>query len=290
VTPDNGLTWNWKQLTFDSTEENTRPAIPKWDANNTVVVWTRGTWVQTNYEQYDLVVVGMVEEVNKTIGLVTYTDASTSNTTNADGSAFSPTGPSGSAGAADGKWHQYTGYGNGGSCFTAGDGGTENVPTIKTTVSGLADGTYDVFAYFWSDPNADWGIRAGFDPSDANTMLCYSKQSSQFADATQFSNPVTVTSTGVYQLYRVYIGRKVVSGGTPVVVYLDNYDSTYTGNKPSRTTYDGVGVARVIPKNGDLNNDGKVNFIDFAILGQGWLTVYGTNTLEAIADNWLYGT
>jgi hypothetical protein len=294
VTPDNGEHWNWTQLTFDSTEENTRPAIPLWDANNTVVVWTRGTWVQTQYEQYDLVVVGMVEEVNKTVGLVNYTDASTSNTTNANGSAFSPTGPSGSAGTADSRWHEYTGYGNGGSCYTAGDGGTENVPTIKTTVSGLAGGTYDVFAYFWCDPNLDWGIRAGFDPCDANMMMCFFKQSSQHAEASQFSGSVTVTSTGVHQLYRVYIGRKVVSGGTPVVVYLDNYDSTYTGNKPSRTTYDGIGVASVITTTGctpgDLNCNGKVDFIDFAILGQGWLTTYGMDILADIADNWLYGT
>jgi O-glycosyl hydrolase len=41
---------------------------------------------------------------------------------------------------------------------------------------------------------------------------------------------------------------------------------------------------------GDLNNDGKVNFKDFAILGQGWLTVYGVDTLADIANNWLYGT
>jgi hypothetical protein len=287
VTPDNGENWNWTQLTFNSTEENTRPAIPKWDANNTVVVWTRGTWIQTDYERYDLVVVGMVEEANKTLGLVNYTDASTSNTTNADGSAFSPTGPSGSTGAADSRWHEYTVYGNGGSCYTAGDGGTENVPTIKTTVSGLADGTYDVFAYFWCDPTLDWGIRGGFESTD---MLCFFKQGSQFADASQFSGSVTVTSTGVHQLYQVYIGRKVVSGGTPVVVYLDNYDSTYTGNKPARTTYDGVGVALVIPKNGDLNHDGKINLVDEAVLGQGWLTTYGIDTLADIADNWLYGT
>jgi hypothetical protein len=147
-----------------------------------------------------------------------------------------------------------------------------------------------VFAYFWSDPNLDWGIRGGFDPCDANNMLCFSKQSAQFPDATQFSGPVTVTSAGVHQLYQVYIGRKAVSGGSSVVVYLDNYDSTYTGNKPARTTYDGVGVALVIPKDGDLNYDGKVDLIDFAILGQGWLTIYGMDTLADIAYNWLYGT
>ena len=135
VTYDNGLTWDWTQITFHSTEDNIRPAIPKWDANNTAVFWTRGKY--PGQENYDFVVVGMVEEENKTLGLVNYTDASGSNTTNADGSAFSPTGPSGSPPAADNRWHEYTGYGNGGSCYTAGDNGTENVPTIKTTVSGL---------------------------------------------------------------------------------------------------------------------------------------------------------
>ncbi|MDD5065070.1 MAG: hypothetical protein PHQ35_09995, partial [Phycisphaerae bacterium] len=292
VTADNGEHWDWTQITFDSTQNNTRPAIPKWDADNTAVFWTRGNWQQDNYERYDLVVVGMVEEVNKTTGLTTYIDASTSNTTESDGSAFTPTGPSGSAGAADSQWHEYTGYGNGGSCFTAGDGGTENVPTIKTTITGLEDGTYDVFAYFWCDPAQDWGIRGGFE-SDVDSMLCFSRQSAQFAETSQFAGSITNLGNGV-ELYRVYIGRKTVSGGTPVVVYLDNYDSVYNSNAPTRTTYDGVGVAGVTIGSGctpgDLNCNGKVDFIDFAILGQEWLTTYDMYTLDDIADNWLYGT
>jgi hypothetical protein len=239
VTYDNGEHWSWTQITFDSTVDNIRPAIPPWNAHNTAVFWERGDFPTQGH--FDMVMVGLVEEQDMTLGLVSYIDASPSNTTNADGSAFSPTGPSGSAGSADGLWHEYTGYGNGGSCYTAGDGGTENVPTIKTTITGLSDGTYDVFAYFWCDPDADWGIRGGFESSD---MLCFNKQSSQFADASQFSGSVTVTGTGV-QLYRVYIGRKEISGGGSVVVYLDNYDSTYSTNAPTRTTYDGIGVAGV---------------------------------------------
>jgi hypothetical protein len=204
-----------------------------------VVFWERGDFPVQGH--FDMVLVGLVEEERETAGLVNYIDANKSNTTNADGSPFGPAGPSGSAGVVDNKWHEYTRYGNGGSCYTAGDGGTENAPTIKTNIINLSDGTYDVFAYFWCDPNADWGIRGGF---DADNMLCFNKQSSQFADATQFSDSVTVTGTGV-QLYRVYIGRKAASGGTPIVVYLDDYDSSFA-NRPARTTYDGVGVASVI--------------------------------------------
>jgi hypothetical protein len=243
VTPDKGLTWDWTQITFDSTQNNTRPAIPPWDANNTAVVWTRGNWQQTSYENYDLTVMGIIEEEGVTNGLISYTDASTSNTKNADDSAFSPTGPSGSTGAADGLWHQYTGYGNGGSCYTAGDGGTENVPTIKTKVTGLSDGIYNVFAYFWCDPNLDWGIRGGLTSAESD-MMCFSKQSAQFADANQFSSPITTTVPG-YQLYQVYIGRTIANGGTPITVYLDNYDSTYNSHAPTRTTYDGIGVSAV---------------------------------------------
>jgi hypothetical protein len=251
VTYDNGATWNWTQITFNSTVDNIRPAIPKWNTNNTAVFWERGDFPAQGH--FDMVLVGLVDEEEKILGLVNYIDANTGNTTNADGTPFSPTGPRGRTGAADNMWHLYSGYGNEGSCYTAGDGETENVPTIKTTITNLPDGTYDVFAYFWCDPNADWGIRGGF---DTDNMLCFNKQSSQFAEATQFSTAVTVTGPGV-QLYRVYIGRKAVSGGTPIAVYLDNYDSTYSGNVPTRTVYDGVGTALVIPKNGASAGTGR---------------------------------
>jgi len=288
VTSDNGLSWDWTQITIDSTVDNIRPAIPPWNANNTAVFWTRGFY--PGQENYDFVVVGMVEEEDKTLGLVTYIDADEINTTESDDSPFTPTGPSSSPGAADSQWHEYTGYGNEGSTYTAGDSGTENAPTLKTTISGLSDGTgtYDVFAYFWCDPTADWGVRGGFTSSD---LLCFNKQSSQHAEASGFSGSVEVYDTDVV-LYRVYIGRKQVSGGASVDVYIDNYDSSFSGNVPTRTTYDGVGVAPVITgfNPGDLNHDGRVDFQDVAALGQGWQTTYDINTLANIADNWLAGT
>jgi hypothetical protein len=286
-TYDNGEHWDWTQITFNSTVDNIRPAVPPWDANNTVVFWERGDFPDQGH--FDMVMCGLIEEEDRSSAInVYYYDASISNTKNSDDSAFNPTGPSSSAGAADSRWHEYTGYGNGGSCYTAGDSGTENVPTIKTTVTGLADGTYDVFAYFWCDPSEDWGIRGGFTSSE---LLCFNRQSSQLAETSQFSGPVTVFGNKV-RLYRVYIGRKVVSGGGSIVVYLDNYDSTYATNAPTRTTYDGVGVAPVITGAipGDLNLDWKVDFMDFAIFAKEWLTMYNMDTLADIADNWLYGT
>ncbi len=243
VTYDNGLTWNWTQITFNSTINNTRPAIPSWNSNNTAVVWTRGNWNQDAYEQYDLVVVGIVEQQDMTLGLVTYIDANETNTTLANGSAFTPTGPDTSPGVADDQWHEYMTYGNAGSIYTAGEA-PEDAPMLKTTISGLADGIYDVFAYFWSDPTEDWGVIGGFAPSD---MLYFSKQSSQQAEASQFAGLVDVIDIET-ALYRVYIGRVQINGGTSVDVYIDDYDDSLV-NGPVLTTYDGVGVAPVILSN-----------------------------------------
>jgi hypothetical protein len=284
VTSDNGLTWDWTQITINSTEDNIRPAIPQWDANNTAVFWTRGMY--PGQEDYDFVVVGMIEEDGQALSPVTYIDATESNTTEADDSAFTPTGPSGTAGTVDNQWHEYTDYGNGGSCYTAGDGGTEDAPAIKTSISDLEDGTYDVFAFFWADPELNWGVRGGFSTFD---MLCFSKQSSQSVQASDFSDSVIVEN-GQYLLYRVYIGRREVTGGTAIDVYIDNYDGSFSGGVPTRATYDGVGVAKVIPDYaGDLNRDGKVDLADIAILSQGWQTIYDMSTLIDIAGNWLFG-
>jgi hypothetical protein len=171
---------------------------------------------------------------------VIYIDANQTNTTLADGSAFTTTGPDAYNGDADDQWHAYTGYGNNGSVYTAGEG-TEDAPMLKTTISGLADGTYDVFAYFWSDPIEDWGVVGGFEPTD---MLYFSKQSSQQAEASQFAHAVDVIDIET-AMYRVYIGRTQVIDGASVDVYIDDYDDSFV-NAPVLTTYDGVGVAPVI--------------------------------------------
>lgn len=286
-TTDFGATWKWTQITIDSTEDNIRPAVPKWDKDNTAVFWLRGKYPYT--EDYDLVLVGMVEKKDLTQGLVQYVDADENNTTRSDGAPFTSTGPSGSAGAADNQWHKYTGYGIGGSCYVAGDGGTEDAPAVRTTINGLPDGTYDVFAYFWCDPTQDWGVRAGLEASD---LLCFSKQSSQHAEPSQFDSPVQVVKAP-FLMYRVYIGRQQVAGGSAITVFIDDYDGSYNLNAPARTTFDGIGVAPVfsgpVSNPGDLNRDGRVDLLDFAVLGQHWQTSGTMNTLIEVAQNWLYG-
>jgi len=44
VTCDNGATFKWEPITMNSENENLRPAVPKWDAKNSVVAWFRGNY------------------------------------------------------------------------------------------------------------------------------------------------------------------------------------------------------------------------------------------------------
>jgi hypothetical protein len=57
VTADGGANWQWSPITFNSTVDNIRPIVPKWDADHTAILWTRGTY--TSYTSYDLDIVGL---------------------------------------------------------------------------------------------------------------------------------------------------------------------------------------------------------------------------------------
>lgn len=223
VSPDQGATWQWMPITWGSTVDNLRPAIPSWDADHTAVIWLRGHYL--NQCDYDQSLVGIIETTEERMGLVNYIDAEPANTTLSDGSVFSP----GDA------WQECASLGNRGTVYIAGDHGTEEAPMLRTSVTGLADGAYDVLAYFWSPPKADWRLTAGFDPT---AMLVFRGDSSQQAETKRFEGAVKVLD-GPVALYRAYIGRQRVTNGSAIRVYLDD--------AAGRTAYDGLGVARVLP-------------------------------------------
>jgi hypothetical protein len=57
-TADNGATWSWTPITFNSTMHNVRPLVPQWDDENTALLWLRGNY--TTYTNYDMDVVALV--------------------------------------------------------------------------------------------------------------------------------------------------------------------------------------------------------------------------------------
>lgn len=58
VTCDDGASFDWTPMTMNSPNENLRPHVPKWDAQNTALLWFRGNY-QTA-QRYGAEVVGML--------------------------------------------------------------------------------------------------------------------------------------------------------------------------------------------------------------------------------------
>jgi hypothetical protein len=273
VSNDHGSTWIWTAITENSSFDNLRPIVPKWDASNTAVLWWRGS-MDTSHD-YDTAVVGILDR-NETLGSITYIDASASNTTLANDTTFVFTGPSNNAGAAEGSWHQRTGAGNNGNVFSADEIAAEDAPVIKTSVTDLDDGTYDVFAFFWSDINQDWQVQAGLAPDD---LMLFRLRSSQQAEADQFEVVPLIDESG-RSLYRAYLGRTDLSASQSIDVFID--DSTGSGTRS--VWYDGIGYARVEPSSilGDFDRDGDVDGRDFLV----WQRGYGTEFDAADLADW----
>ena len=59
VTANGGATWQWSPVTFNSTVDNLRPIVPKWDDDHTALLWMRGKY--STYTNYDLNVVGLID-------------------------------------------------------------------------------------------------------------------------------------------------------------------------------------------------------------------------------------
>ena len=112
---------------------------------------------------YDAAIVGLIDRPDERRGPVRYHDAFPTNTRLAGGGALAPTGPASEAGPSDDRWHERSGPGNGGSVLAAGEQGSEDAPALRTTVAPEQPGTYDVWAYFWADPAADWRLRASLE-------------------------------------------------------------------------------------------------------------------------------
>jgi hypothetical protein len=264
VTSNRGATWQWTPITENSLVDNVRPIIPSGDGSSTAVLWLRGN--RHGFQGYHKTVVGIIDRPNERLESTHYVDADRVNTTLADGSALAATGPASGRGAKDNTWHERTGFGNGGSLFTSNEYGEEDAPTLKTTLTGVADGTYDVFAYFWTDIDEQWIIEAGF--AEDAMVLC-EKQGAQQAETGEFDDTVLTSQGADWALYRAYVGRTDVAGGS-LSVFIDDFENATTDGQ-QRVWYDGLGYAEVVvAAPGDANNDGRVDETDAAALAGHW--------------------
>jgi hypothetical protein len=188
---------------------------------------------------------------------ITYVDANDGNTGNtklASGGVFTPTAENSGA---DNLWRLRTGLANpvgSGTIYEAGGtfsetANTEDCPRLVTTVSGLPEGTYKVYVYFWSD-NSNWRIRADLTGKGQQLPLFYSIALSQetapigtpaaaLAKAEDFK-AVPLLSEGNRTLWQAYLGEVK---GTTITVFVDDDPAHKTHS--SRTWYDGIGYQAV---------------------------------------------
>jgi glucuronoarabinoxylan endo-1,4-beta-xylanase len=171
----------------------------------------------------------------------------------------------------------------------------------------------NMHAYIW------WYIRRSYGPMDESGNI--TKRGYCMSHFAKFARPgyIRVDATASPQA-NVYVTAYTSDSNSTLVIVAVNQNSssqsvTFSlsgGSCSSYTKYQtasdsnlanmgSVGSTNTLAANsintfvgsvlfGDLNGDHKVNFTDFAILGQGWLTIYDMDTLADIADNWLYGT
>jgi len=243
VTTNHGASFTWTPITQDSVCDNFRPLVPGWDANNTALLWWRGYYASA--QMFDAAVVGIVEHRSEVVEQMTYVDATTSNT------IFAATGAPLTIGPASGQWHERTGSGNGGSVLASADVIDEDAPTLKTTVTVPAAGTYDVWANFWADPTYDWRIMAGL---STNRMQLFRQMASKEVRAGDHNTSLVLTNhaDSTNFLYQAYLGRIVASSSNTLSVFVDDNDIIAgTTNTPIgdflRTWYDGISYAKVDP-------------------------------------------
>lgn len=221
----------------------------------------------TGFNQLDKLEIIDAEFVVIPAGPITYVDAveGTSGNTFATGGTPDDTSwESGldSSASVENQWTKRTDSGgNADTLFQASHflGNGDDMPELTTRIGGLADGTYAVWAFYWDQVESDsmnWTLSAGLTSGE---LIAYSSPGEPAVNGTRvarvfnaadlpFENAVVVEdgfdgTTHLRNLFGVYLGQAVVSGGTGTLdVHLDNLGGNGSAN---RVWYDGVGYQRI---------------------------------------------
>lgn len=173
-----------------------------------------------------------------------------------------------SANSLDDQWRKRTGtdFGNGAGqdVFQASHEtvNSDDMPELTTTISGLADGTYTIWTFYWdqvASNSQNWTISTGLTSGSLTTysstvngpgVPAIEGATSSGVDTDGLAFTTTVlkianagNATQERRMYGINLGNVTVSGGSGTVnVFVDNNIGNGTGN---RTWYDGVGYELV---------------------------------------------
>lgn len=213
---------------------------------------------------------GLLLANNPASGAITYIDAQEGINTFATGGSLGDQSwidtTTNGAGIDDDDWMKRFGPGATNPGWTQHNGGDVIQGTVSTTpsalgeitteITGLSDGTYNVWVFFWEQVTSDvqdWVIDAGL---TSGSTASYSSPAgpvtgSDFATPVNastltFSNSPSVVGAGGNQnMFGVNLGTDTVTGGSSIEVYIDKLFGNGGNN---RTIFDGVGYELVIPE------------------------------------------
>ena len=142
-------------------------------------------------------------------------------------------------------------YETGGDIAPPDDPNNENAQRLKTTVSGLAPNTYNVYVYLWSD-SSEWRIRAALVDNPSGELplfvvgqILYGSPLPTVVDPADFAGYTPLVTEGNRTMYQAFLGQVT---GTSFSVFVDNDPGNGDPAFPrdtffSRTWYDGIGYS-----------------------------------------------
>ncbi len=201
-------------------------------------------------------------------GAITYVDAThgvSANTTGSTTSIGDPFVPLAVQGPANDNQWDVRAFGNGTTIYqnASTPANVDNAHRLRTSAT-VPAGTYDVYAFFWSDASSGWRLGASltddqpdltlYQPGDTDVTQYYTVDTttnlpSPFLSSSLAENPfdsAVMIAEGNRRLYGVYLGTTT---GTSIDVFIDDDPAMADFNQ--RTWYDGIGYA-VVPEPSSL--------------------------------------
>lgn len=73
-TTDNGATWQWDPITFNSTMDNVRPIMPAWSTTESALLWLRGDYVTFRNWSTEVVLVTDITPLDPSVSIADFND------------------------------------------------------------------------------------------------------------------------------------------------------------------------------------------------------------------------
>jgi acetyl esterase len=157
------------------------------------------------------------------------------------------------------RWNKRA-FGNGGTLWQAAHTlPPDDMPELTTRISGLTDGTYRIWAFYWDQTDSDtqnWTLSAGLASGDLTRFSSPGEPAVAGTTKVNVVDAATLEFTAsllvedgfdgtkyLRNLFAIELGEVTVSGGTGSVdVFVDNLTG---GGGNHRSWFDGVGYSRI---------------------------------------------